>query len=65
MAGGQGAFDPDSLASIGPTPRVAVFCVGWSVYNRVLRKKMIGLICGERQIEYVGMLSERIPKAFQ
>ena len=28
MAGGQGAFDRDSLASIGTTPRVAVFCVG-------------------------------------
>ncbi|MDB4358295.1 prolyl oligopeptidase family serine peptidase [bacterium] len=30
--------------------------VGWSVYNRVLRKKLIGLFygdCGGRQIEYV------------
>ena len=24
----------------------AVFSVGWSVYNRVLRKKLIGLVCG-------------------
>ena len=24
----------------------AVFWVGWSIYNRVLRKKLIGLICG-------------------
>ena len=24
----------------------AVFWVGWSVYNRVLRKKLIGLFCG-------------------
>jgi len=34
----------------------AVFWVGWSVYNRVLRKKLIGLFCGDcggRQIEYV------------
>jgi hypothetical protein len=46
----------------------AVFSVGWSVYNRVLRKKLIGLFCGdceERQIQYVGMLYERIPKASQ
>ena len=28
-----------------------VFSVGWSVYNRVLRKKLIGLFCGgEAQI---------------
>ena len=25
----------------------AVFSVGWSVYNRVLRKKLIGLVCGD------------------
>jgi len=25
----------------------AVFWVGWSVYNRVLRKKLIGLFCGD------------------
>ena len=28
----------------------AIFWVGWSVYNRVLRKKLIGLICGERSL---------------
>ena len=34
----------------------AVFWVGWSVYNRVLRKKLIGVVCGrceERPIEYL------------
>jgi hypothetical protein len=25
----------------------AVFWVGWSVYNRLLRKKLIGLFCGD------------------
>jgi hypothetical protein len=41
----------------GDTPPVgAVFSVGWSVYNRVLRKKLIGLFCGDcegRPIEYL------------
>ena len=41
---------------LAPTGGGAVFSVVWSVYNRVLRKKLIGLFCGGcegRQIQYV------------
>ena len=40
----------------------AVFWVGWSVYNRVLRKKLIGLFCGDCErvtpVLYVWLLND-------